>query len=192
MVAESGGRRYAPREHSAGAPRTWTSRSERPAAAPARAAAGRAAREAAVAGGADRLGVAPPRREDRLLGALREGTEVVGEARQREVAAAHVPGRRRDSETLEVEDPALGDAERDRPRKPAIEGVGRHTREAILLRALEKFLEAAHVRRLLHAEPRLARHDPAPADENEAAQHAADAEPRVVEAEPRRPVGRQH
>src|SRR5262245_17184459 len=164
-----------------------TSRSERPAAASAHAAAGRAAREAA-AGGGDRLAVASARREDRLFGALRKRGELVGEARQREIAAAHVPGRLGDAKPLEVEDPALGDAERDRPRKPALEGVGRHALEAVLLRTLEKLLEAAHVRRLLHAEPRLVRHDPAPADEEEAAQDAADAQPRVIEAEPRRSV----
>src|SRR5262249_48951528 len=90
-------------------------------------------REPAPAVGADGSGVAPPRREDRLFRTLREGVEIVREARQREIAAAHVPGRPRDPQALEVEDPALGDAERDRPREPSIEGVGRHPLEAILL-----------------------------------------------------------
>src|SRR5207249_4418725 len=96
------------------APSTRPRRSERPAATPAHPAAGRAAREPA-AGGADRGAVAPPGRENRLFGPAREGAELVCEARQRKIAAAHVPGRRRDPEALEVEDPALGDAERDRP-----------------------------------------------------------------------------
>src|SRR5215831_16711657 len=100
-----------------------------------------AAREAA-AGGADRFAVASARREDRLFGALREGSELMGEARQREIAAAHVPRWLGDAKPLEVEDPALGDAKRDRPWKPAVEGVGRHALEAILLGALEKLLEA--------------------------------------------------
>src|SRR5437899_12666617 len=174
------------------APAAGPGRSERPAASPAHAAAGRAARETASADGTDGVGITPSRREDRFLRALRKRAELVREARQREITAAHVPGRRRDLETLEIEDPALGDAERNRPRKPPVEGVGRQAREPILLRALEELLEAAHVRQLLHAEPGLVRHDPAPADEDQTAEDGPEAQPRIVEAEPGRSPGRQH
>src|SRR3989442_7910349 len=70
--------------------------SERPAAAPARSTAGRAARGEAAPASAAAVAVATPGREDRLLRPLRERAEIVGEARQREVAATLVPGRRGD------------------------------------------------------------------------------------------------
>src|SRR6267142_3748208 len=101
MVAEHHGQRHA----TAAMRRTLAQRrSERRSAAPAHPAAGRAAREPAAAGGADRGAVAPPGRENRLFGPPREGAELVCEAWQRKIAAAHVPGRRRDPEALEVED----------------------------------------------------------------------------------------
>src|SRR5262249_57637370 len=80
----------------------------------------RAAREPAAADGADGIGVAPPRREDRLFRPLREGAELVREARQREITAAHVPGRPRDPQALEVEDPALRHPDPHPPRHPPI------------------------------------------------------------------------
>src|SRR5262249_94624 len=161
-------------------------RREGAAPAPPPPAAGGAGWEAAAADGADGIGVAPPRREDRLFRTLREGAEIVREARQREIAAAHVPGRPRDPQALEVEDPALGDAERDRPRQPSIEGVGRHPLEMILLRAFEELLEAAHVRRLLHPQTRLLRHHPPPAHHAETPPHPP--RPRRRRTEPRGPA----
>src|SRR2546428_4621781 len=159
--------------------------SERPAAAPARSTAGRAARGEAAPASAAAVAVATPGREDRFLRPLRERAEIVGEARQREVAATLVPGRRGDLDALEVEDPALGDAQRDRPRQPPVQRVGRQPLEAVLLGPLEELLEAPHLREHPHARQGLARHHPAPADEDEPARDDPDAEPRVVAREPR-------
>src|SRR3989454_7371437 len=157
--------------------------SERPAAAPARSTAGRAARgEAAPASAA--VAVATPGREDRLLRPLRERAEIVGEARQREVAATLVPGRRGDLDALEVEDPALGDAERDRPRQPPVQRVGRQPLEAVLLGPLEELLEAPHLREHPHARQGLARHHPTPADKDEPARDDPNTEPRGGAREP--------
>src|SRR5439155_18683403 len=116
----------------------------------------------------------------------------MSEARQREIAATQIPRWGGDLEALEVEDPAFGHAERDRPRQPAMEGVGRQALEAILLRALQELLEAAHLRQPLHAAPRLVRHDPTPADEDEPAHDRTDAEPRLVDLEPGRRKRWQH
>src|SRR3989449_9494121 len=83
--------------------------SERAAAPPAHAPARRAAGEAAAAAlAAAAVSVAPARRENRFLRPAREGGQVMRERGQREVTPAVIPGRRRDLEALEVEDPPLG------------------------------------------------------------------------------------
>src|SRR5437762_10210001 len=118
---------------------------ERPAAAAAGAAARRAAapaaraeparpaREAAGAGRQERLG---------RLAAEGRDAGVVGVERER--GRPRVPHGLVHLEALPAEDPALGDAERDRPRQEPVERVRRHPLEPILLRALEKLLKAAH------------------------------------------------
>src|SRR5436309_7218222 len=161
--------------------------SERAAATPAHAPAGRATREATAAA----VAVAAPGRENRLLGPARERAEVALEGRQREVAATVVPGRRGNLEALKIEDPALGHAERDRPWQPPMERVGRHPLEPILLGPLEELLEPAHLRQDLHAGPGLARHDPAPGDEDEPAADDPDSQPWLVQTKPGRSELRQ-
>src|SRR3989338_7552239 len=102
---------------------------ERPAAAPSAAAAGRAAaRDAAAA--------APARGEDRRLGAARERREVALEAHEREAVVPAIPGGVGHPEPLEAVHPPLAHAERDRPREIAVQRVGGHARETVLLRAL--------------------------------------------------------
>src|SRR2546428_3825905 len=67
-----------------------------------------------------------------------------------------------------------------------MERVGRHPLEPVLLGPLEELLEPAHLRQDLHPGPGLARHDPAPGDEDQPAADDPDAQPRLVKTEPGR------
>src|SRR6266542_3439296 len=116
---------------------------------------------------------APAAGADGLLGPAAEavhGEVIVGE---RERVAADVPRGRVDLEPLEVEDPPLTHAQRDRPGQPAVQRVRGHSREPVLLRPLEKILEAAHPDQHLGAAHGLARHQ----WRERADGHAAQAEP---------------
>src|SRR2546428_2069116 len=62
-----------------------------------------------------------------------------------------------------------------------MERVGRHPLEPVLLGPLEELLEPAHLRQNLHAGPGLARHDPAPGDEDEPASDDPDSQPWLVQ-----------
>src|SRR2546425_8961011 len=72
-----------------------------------------------------------------------------------------------------------------------MERVGRHPLEPVLLGPLEELLEPAHLRQNLHAGPGLARHDPAPGDEDEPASDDPDSQPWLVQTEPGRSELRQ-
>src|SRR5439155_5004861 len=148
-------------------------------AAPGREAAGPAG-EAARAAREDRLRrIAPEEREPRVI------------AVERERCGARVPARRVHLDAVEVEDPAFGDAERDRPREEPVERVAWHALEPVLLGALEELLEAAHLRQDLHAAPRTVGHGARPAEEDEATRADRDRQRDAVDVEPRGPVPRQ-
>src|SRR2546430_8280195 len=89
---------------------------------------------------------ARPARQDRLRRGPSEEREPGLIAVERERCGARVPAREVHLDAVEVEDPALGDAERDRPRQEPVEGVGWHALDPVLLGALEELLEAAHAR----------------------------------------------
>src|SRR5437773_4999559 len=178
-----------PKRYHAPSARSNLARLKRPAATSARAAAGptTARREAA---GPTRE-AAGAGRQDRLGGGAAEEREPRVIAAERERRGARVPAGRVHLDPVEAEDPALGDAERDRPRQKPMERVERHALEPVLLGALEKFLKPAHAREHLDAAPRAAGHGARPAEEDEAARPDRDRQRDAVGVEPRGPVGRQ-
>src|SRR5437879_4402198 len=115
--------------------------------ATARGESARATREAARSARQDCLRRGPS--EEREPGVI---------AVERERCGARVPAREVHLDAVEAEDPALGDAERDRPRQEPMERVGWHALEPVLLGALEELLEAAHARQELYAPPRAVGH----------------------------------
>src|SRR5947208_14417883 len=124
------------------APATRAAPRASPGSATARGESARATREAAR-----------PARQDRLRRGPSEEREPGLIAVERERCGARVPAREVHLDAVEVEDPALGDAERDRPRQEPVERVGWHALKPILLGALQELLAAAHARQVLHAAP---------------------------------------